>query len=581
MNFLELKTQLRDELWFQDEAENLVAAHNNFFQQAMYDLQRAVPCYRFGNKDVYPHCASYFECGLTVIPAPRGEIVEVYTIDKIDPATGLESATVSDDWCSKIFYHPIPYCEMERFYRLCQRLPDTTILSVADSLAAMWWGAYRIKRSYPQPTDEGLESMPILPDGRHYPQASTNAGGRSPGGRFAIYRGRLYIAPYIESTESLVVVSNGIKRKWNDPDFVDDDPKVLQALRLNVAIQHYISYEDNPTKLAEMKAQYGNPDLGQWGALQDLIDECRRETESVQCRQAGNSASAARGFGPSNEYAYWNNVRAERTATCPVGQTGNAVTVVREIGSVGSNVSVDDANSRASLDAFNEATARLVCVTPPVLYSSVAVIGHASCPGPKSDGTPAAEGPSTTASLPAGYATSTVDQATADGIAQAAADALAAEQLVCTFWNKEQTATYHCAVGEVQTGADGTATIAAHTYSNISQSLANADAYAEALRLAKLATTCDAAPPVLFPNTQQQVTGLAKQCIRIILGTPHIFTVSVTVNVGVGRRWESTQQLANAAALAYGSQYGNAQMNTPGWCNQFFGTNNTSVTYNI
>ncbi len=580
MNFAELKTQLRDEIWFSQEQENLVAAHDNFFQQAMYDLQRVVPCYRFGNKNVFPQCSTYFECGMTVIPAPRGEVVEVFTIDKIDHTTGLESAASPDDWCAKVFYNSVRYCELERFRRLCERTSSSTILSVADSLAALWWGVYRIKRAYPAPTDVGLEEQPLLPEGRHYPQTSTDIGGRSPCGRYAIDRGRIYVAPWIESTETLVVKWNGIKRKWNDSDFVDDDPKVLQAIRLNVQIQHFIAYEDNPTKLAELKAQYGNPDLGQWGAIQDLIDECRRETESVQCRQAGGAAAAARGFGPSSEYPYYNNLQAERTATCPAGQTGNSVTVIKDIGSTGSTLSVEDANARASLDAYNEAFSRLVCTTAPITYSSVAVIGHASCPGPQSDGTPGADGPSTTASLPAGYATSTESQAAADAIAQAAADALAAQQLTCTFWNKEQTATFHCPTGQVQTGPDGEATIPAHTYSNISQSLSNADAYAEALRLATLATTCDAAPPVLVPNTAQQFT-TGKTCTRIISGFPHSFFVTVTVNVHAGAKWAATQLAANNEAILYASQYANTAMNTPGWCNQFFGVGPQTLVYNI
>lgn len=565
MTYLELTTQLRDELFFGEEQENLVAAHSNFFQQAMYDLQRAVPCYRFGNKDVYPHCATYFECGMTVIPAPRGEIVEVYTIDKINPTTGLEDATAADDWCSKVFYHPVRYCELQSFRCLCERASTASILDVADSIASLWWGVYRIKHAYPRPTDVGVEEQPILTEGRHYPQASTDAG-RSPGGRFAIERGRIYVAPWIQSTESLVVKWNGIKRKWSDADFVDDDPKVLQAIRLNVAIQHYIAYEDNPSKLAELKEQYGNPDRGQWGALQDLIDECRRETEAVQCRQAGGSSSAARGFGPSNEFAYWNNVRVERTATCPVGQTGTSVTIVKEIGSVGSHSSVDDANSRAALEAFTEATARLVCTTAPVTYSSVAVIGHASCPGPQSDGTPASEGSETTVPLPAGYSTSTVSQAAADAEAQAAADALANQQLTCTYWNKAQTVTVSCPEGEA--GADVEKTVAAHTYSGPSQSFANQLAHNEAERLARLELVCDGSTNVFY-STFQTVGPLQKYCNRVQLGVVTSWVVTVTVNVAAGHSTGATQSEANAKAYNDGVQYFNAVTNAAGYCNQF------------
>ena len=114
--FGDLKSELRPLLWPQGEAENLVIPHNKFFEEALLDLQRWVPCLQVNNTQIYRACSRFYQCGLTVMEQPVGgnqpqsignRIVSVAVIDKINPSTHREDPDSPDDWCSKIIYDQI------------------------------------------------------------------------------------------------------------------------------------------------------------------------------------------------------------------------------------------------------------------------------------------------------------------------------------------------------------------------------------------------------------------------------------------------------------------------------------------
>lgn len=549
-----------------------------FFTQALYDLQGSVPCLRYGQHEIFPHCSSYFSCGMTVIPKPQGQITSIYATAKFD-TDGEADADGGEEACGKVYYEFVEHCFISRYIKLCER-SESTVSTVTDTLADLLFGTYRVKRRYPRPSDEGAVGLPPLPPGFHYPTNSTDVDGRSPSGVFSFKGGQIWIAPWVNSNEVLHVLFNGIKRTFSDFDLVDDDPKFKQAIRLHVAHQYESCYGD-PSKATDYHDQlWGNPSRGMAGAIPTLIHECKEEMVAAKCGDASSLTGAARGLGQQSNL-YYNDQRFEHTAYCPAGKTGGPVTAVKEIGSVSSAKSVADANARASQAAADEATAGLVCTDAVVTYLSVAVIGHASCPG-ASDGTPAADGPDTTATLPAGYSTSTVSQAAADTAAQAAADLLALQALVCTYWNKEQTATVSCPAG--QTGDDESATVAAHTYSALSQNLANELAYNEAKRLALLELVCDAVPPPLFYSTFQQIGPLSRPCTKITkVGTGATtvcqFTVTIMVNVPAGAVADTSQDEANAGAIQMGINFANAIMNQPNFCQTFPTCENQSRTY--
>lgn len=480
MNFLELKQKLLPQIFPSGQQENLIASHDSMFVEALYDIQRAVACLRYGNSDTWPHCATYFNCGMTVLPKPQGRISRIYVIDRLN-AYGEEDATADLDWCEKVFLQQVDWCFMERFIKLCRQCSSN--IAAVEAIASQVFGIYRYKRAYPEPTDVGMESLPPLPQGFHYPQTSTDAGGRSPSGVWANYRGRIYIAPWIQSTETVVIEWDGIKRNWSDADKVDDDPKFHQYVRTHVRWQHEKLYGD-PAMARDLEIQLnGTPGTtGTVGLLMELIDECHEENRVRECSEAGAvGASAARGLGTigaTSDDLYYNE-RQSYTATCPTGQTGDAVTVVKEAGTVGSALSVADANARALQQAQDEANSRITCEDAETTFYSVAKSYTASCPGASDDGTPASTGSPVTATIPAGRYTSIISQEAADDAAQTAAQALAEAQRTCTYRNKAQSYTATCPEGT--TGDDVTVDVSAGVHSStLSQEDANTKALAAA-----------------------------------------------------------------------------------------------------
>lgn len=512
MNFGELKAIARADIWPDGEQENLIAVHNRYFSEAIFDIQKYVTCYQSNNTDVFRQCATFFNCGMTVLPVPRGHILSVSVIDKLSPYTGLEDPDADDDWCSRIYYKQVDYCHLSKYARLCQACSGAASLAASvSSIITDIFGVFRIKRRYPAPTDEGLESQPPLQQGYHYPQESTDADGRSPSGVFAIYRGRLYIAPWIQSTETVVIEWNGIKRTFSDADLVDDDPKFMQAVRTHVQWQHEKNFGDKETAKQLYVDLFGTPQTtGTVGLMMELIHECHEENRKRSCDEvAGNGVSGggARGMSPTSGSGgtgqIFYNERQVYTASCPDGQEGDPITVVKEAGTFQSALSVADANAQAMASAQSEANSRLVCDDAQFAYYSTPQSFTARCESDDDD-TPTPEGEPVTVTIPAGAYGSDVSQQAADEAALAAATAQAQAQLSCTYWNKAQTYTAECP--EDTTGADVEKTVAAHTFSStISQADADAKAMAEAQNQAETELSCTGIT-YLIGNTPQLVT---------------------------------------------------------------------------
>lgn len=502
MTFAQLYSQTIAILFPQGQPENLIDSHKLFLQTALYDLQKNVECLRFANRNVYPSCATYFNCGMTVLPAPRGEITRLLVYGK--------DADGNPDECTKIQYQQVAFSHIERYVQLHRGCGTQSILFSSALALGIFGCGWRDKYRYPCPTDEGLESLPSLPQGFHYPQASTDLGGRARAGVWAINRGRIYIAPWIESTETVVVEWNGIKNEWGDSDLVEDDKKFLQAVRLNVNVQHYTEYEHNTEKLLLLETQWRE-------ALKDLINDCRNSNRVREDLEVGGNGSGARGLGTSDTAsAAFYNERQSYTANCPAGQVGTPVTSVVEAGQVGSSLSVADANAKALTQAQADATGRLSCETAPVVFLNTAQTFTAQCAGASGD-TPAATGNPVTVTTPAGQYQSSVSQAAADAAALAAATTKANSQLVCTFHNAPRSYTASCPTDT--TGADVTVDIAAAEFSStISQDDANQLADAEAQSQATDGLTCVGLPTFTVGNTEQRFPATVN--LYCVIGTP-------------------------------------------------------------
>lgn len=572
MTYDQLKAKTLREVYPEGIPENLLTTNedgavvpgilDSFLKESLFDLCRSVPCFQTNQTDTWPHCATYFNCGLTVLPKPAGQVTRLYVIDRINPDTGLEDPTASADWCARAFYHQVDFCTLQGYMRLCERCSGSSIAAVADALVTNFFGVWRRKRSYPRPDDAEFSSLPTLPMGFRYPTESTNAGGRSPGGVWANHRGRIYIAPWIESTETVVVEWAGIKRNWNGTDLVEDDPKFRQAVRLHVQIQHEQSFGDDPGKLQRLKyALYGGPD--EVGAIPLLIHECNEQTRIKRCSEAGvaGMSSAARGIGVNTNpaSAFTNDQRIDYTAECPEGKTGNSVRVVIEVGEVGSALSVADANARASQQAADDANARLVCVDAPTVYhnTNAGQPYTAYCPAgyvnEEGNEVPPAEGSPST--VIRGAYTSTVSEEAANDQADEDAQRAAEAGLNCTFWNALQTYTAICVANQAN---NVTRTVDAHTKSAPTQAVADALALAEAKNLANVALTQVCGTQVYW-NTEIRQT-VVGDCVFIgLCAQPYKVTATLILEAN---RFTSSESQAKVQAEA--QSYFNQQKGQPG-----------------
>lgn len=436
-------SEIRGRIWppGNAEADNLVASHNKDFIDALVDLQTVVLCLQQDNTDIYPQCSTTYKCGLTVIPAPRGIIRKLSVIDKIDPTTHLESATAADDYCSEIAYSEIDFCHINRYLAMSHKNGWCPNLGLWFGLGCCdfspWFGTFH--RNYPTPTDEGVPAgLPPLPLGFHYPQTSTDSTRRAYHGVWAKDRGNIYLAPWIQSTESILLKWDGIKRKWNPGDPIDDDPLLSRAVEAYVRWQHAKKWDKDEQAAAEALADYRD-------AVVWLVHQCREET-----RIRGCEPSLARASTIGLASLYYNDEQSY-VARCPTGQTGNPVSVTIQSGTVGSNKSVDDANQKALAQARTQAEAQIVCTAAPTVYASSRDWSFtASCAveGVQEAAAPVPTGPNNTATVKAGtvFPTAT-SQAGADAQAQALAEERATAGLKCVYGNAAQTATKACADG--------------------------------------------------------------------------------------------------------------------------------------
>lgn len=230
--WLDLKKELKALIWPNGVPENLEAIIDKYFVEAIIHLQRAIPSLQLNQVDVYPFCATYFKCATSVIDAPKGRITRVYTVE-------------GEDYCD-----PVPYKQREKWELEC-------------------WSRGFMELVTP-PENKGLSDLPY---GFKYPDRSTDSKvGRALTGLWALDRNKLIVAPWLQSTESLVVEWHGIKREWKDEDAAPEFADIQRAMRL------YISMEFSREWDCDLK-KYGASKLSFDDCLGDLIYQDRQETK--------------------------------------------------------------------------------------------------------------------------------------------------------------------------------------------------------------------------------------------------------------------------------------------------------------
>lgn len=434
------------------------------------------------------------------------------------PATSAKS-TAPDDWCGAIDYLQVDPCVIQRYLQRSKQCGSCLPLDLYFAIPEEMCGCKGIG---PVPTDEGVPAgLPKLPLGYHYPQESTDATMRATHGIWAIERGKIFIAPWINSTETVVIYWDGIKRQWDDADLVDDDPKLMRAVEFYLRKDTAAKHGDIIGDPAEFERQYNL-------ALADLIHECREETRVRDCEP-----SHARGSQTSITSMYFND-RQQYTATCPSGQTGDPVTVTIPAETVGSIISKADANQKALAEAKAQAEAQLDCSEPQVTYWNEEVSFTAECQVQDPDA-PVPTGDAVTVVIPAHTFSSTNSQDAADVLAEAEAEEQAYRQLTCTFYNKTQSYTASCEVG---VGADVTVDVAAGEHEKTvehaslsaqaaAQQMVNDEALTDATNQAKESLECSE-PDEMFWN-QAKSAQVVRPCNLPWAGGAGTYIITYTV----------------------------------------------------
>lgn len=181
---------IRSAVFPEGEAENLVANHNRYIQDALIDLQNKIPCLQGFHRDNITSELSYFDCGASVFTAPVGFIKSVHTI-------------LDTDCCARVWYSPATESDMQ-----CK-------MAAQEKCGVQYraYGSYLYDGSY-------------IPYAYHYecqiyPDAALDKPCRAAGGIVAMIRGQLYVHPHLQSNETLVIEWDGMKKLWISTEEID------------------------------------------------------------------------------------------------------------------------------------------------------------------------------------------------------------------------------------------------------------------------------------------------------------------------------------------------------------------------
>lgn len=212
------------------------------FDEALAEIAKWVPCEQERNVDVVDFAETFFKCGMTVYEQPHGVIKRVFTV-------------AEDTWCDPVFYIPREWPAPEVWGRM---------------LLTQWV----------DPANSGI--VPVLPNGLKRAEDTTDRDengtmiGRARTGIYAIDDEKVYVAPWLQSNEQLVIEWRGIKKTWRDEDQVNDDLDYRKAVKLYVQYAYERDYGDS--KIADTLHNIAKSGMFD-EALGDLMWQCRERTK--------------------------------------------------------------------------------------------------------------------------------------------------------------------------------------------------------------------------------------------------------------------------------------------------------------
>ena len=271
MKYRKLVEELQADIWPEGLPENISGPALKNITSGLVHIQRYVPCFQTKNISRYPQCSTYFQAGKTVIDAPKGRIGKVYTIQSGDedyPAL-FKQTTKTDVDCHSLGY---------------------------------------LRTVFP-PDNKGYEALPL---GFKYPESSsdykatvsgatstqgTSKHYRAVTGRWALDKGKLWVSPWLNSNEILVVEWEGFQQSYGDDDIVPDDADFIRALKLYVHKEYTRDFDNDYEKYRFLTLEFND-------AIGDLIYECTKQNELKlypHCQEAFDILAARRNAKASEE----------------------------------------------------------------------------------------------------------------------------------------------------------------------------------------------------------------------------------------------------------------------------------------
>jgi hypothetical protein len=287
--FSVLKQNVSDAIFPSGAPENLASQHEKLVVDALIDIQQFVDCSQYNNTQVVHHCSTYFESGMSLFEAPVGRAKSLHVVDRVT-AAGIEDPTSPLDFAGRVPYRNVPHAQLE----LAALGPNNRGCQSLATQFGVNCNALGNKHKFPNPTDAGVAADQKLPLGNHWSQSSTDSTyGRAYTGIWSSHRGRIYIWPWIQSSETVIMEWDGIKREWADDDLLSSDPNIESAVTSYVWAEHAKRYDRDFDVFSTMRSDYGEK-------LSKLIYECRKETrvsdrQESHARQQGVTLSSQSG----------------------------------------------------------------------------------------------------------------------------------------------------------------------------------------------------------------------------------------------------------------------------------------------
>ncbi|MFA6240090.1 MAG: hypothetical protein WC655_04130 [Candidatus Hydrogenedentales bacterium] len=236
---LQLRTEILGQVFPSGQPENLETAHKQLFQEAFAEIAKFVECEQQDNVNVFSFDRTFLYKRMTVVPCPHGIVDRVCTI-------------ADDDWHTAVFYGQDTWA-------------PTFDLAQSSFIAA---GIEEVTTELP---------IAFVPASADYDRAW----GRAGGGLWTIQNDKIWLAPWIQSDEKLVIEWRGLKTEWADDDLINPDQDYKKAVKFYFQHAHERDYGD-PQKAAAFKVGVmGRDGFGHGGfdeALADLMWQCRERT---------------------------------------------------------------------------------------------------------------------------------------------------------------------------------------------------------------------------------------------------------------------------------------------------------------